>query len=262
MKIILNLLVVLSWFFSKAQSDNKIISVEYDYSTILGNKTIPLKSVLKCSNDKSIFKIFSKSNSNDEKIALDDETISVNLNRFDDYYEFNLNKKLLLFTENIENKVYKIKDNTSLMEWHLSEKKEDIKRINSFLCNKAILNFRGRNYIAWYSLGIPLPFGPWKFNGLPGLILEIYDTENIFKWSATKIVYPSKEIVNFDIIDKVKTNQISLKDFIPKLENSIKTKQDIMLSRLPRGVKVENITLTRNTIELIFEWESKNSKKN
>ncbi|MCQ2197580.1 MAG: GLPGLI family protein [Bacteroidaceae bacterium] len=43
------------------------------------------------------------------------------------------------------------------------------------VCRKATTHFRGRDWIAWYS-DIPVNAGPWKFSGLPGLILAVYDT--------------------------------------------------------------------------------------
>lgn len=43
-------------------------------------------------------------------------------------------------------------------------------------CQKATCTFSGRNYVAWYTESIPLPYGPYLFAGLPGLIMEIYDT--------------------------------------------------------------------------------------
>lgn len=50
--------------------------------------------------------------------------------------------------------------------------------IIGYTCHKASMRFRGRDYIAWYSEEIPMPYGPYKFGGLPGLILSLYDTDN------------------------------------------------------------------------------------
>ena len=41
---------------------------------------------------------------------------------------------------------------------------------------KAKTKFRGRNYIAWYTSEIPISDGPYKFKGLPGLIIKLYDS--------------------------------------------------------------------------------------
>lgn len=48
--------------------------------------------------------------------------------------------------------------------------------IIGYSCHKASTRFRGRDYTAWYSEELPMPYGPYKFNGLPGLILCIYDS--------------------------------------------------------------------------------------
>jgi len=56
----------------------------------------------------------------------------------------------------------------------------DTATILGYLCQKATASFRGRNYEAWFSLEIPVNDGPWKFFGLPGLILKLTDTGNIF----------------------------------------------------------------------------------
>ncbi|MCC1485198.1 GLPGLI family protein [Winogradskyella immobilis] len=49
------------------------------------------------------------------------------------------------------------------------------KSILGYTCRKATTHYQGRNYTAWYTSEIPINSGPYKFSGLPGLILEIYD---------------------------------------------------------------------------------------
>lgn len=44
-------------------------------------------------------------------------------------------------------------------------------------CRKAVCRYAGRNYIAWYAESIQMPYGPYIFGGLPGLIMCIYDVK-------------------------------------------------------------------------------------
>ncbi|MCZ4693656.1 GLPGLI family protein [Ancylomarina euxinus] len=60
--------------------------------------------------------------------------------------------------------------------------------ILSYACQKAICSYGGRDYIAWYTPEIPISDGPYKFLGLPGLIVRIADThkEHIFQLYKVK----------------------------------------------------------------------------
>lgn len=61
------------------------------------------------------------------------------------------------------------------------------------VCQKATCQFRGRKYEAWFAQGINVSEGPWKFNGLPGLILKITDLKQDYSFEAIsieKIDYP------------------------------------------------------------------------
>jgi GLPGLI family protein len=62
-------------------------------------------------------------------------------------------------------------------------------KVSEYHCQKATTTFRGRNYEAWFTTEIPISDGPYKFNGLPGLIVKIADTKKHYVFeliSATK----------------------------------------------------------------------------
>lgn len=54
-------------------------------------------------------------------------------------------------------------------------------------CQKAICHWRGRDYIAWFAPDIPIRRGPWKFGGLPGLIMKVHDVDSLYVFEAVAI---------------------------------------------------------------------------
>ena len=81
-----------------------------------------------------------------------------------------------------------VKDRTPKIDWNITS---ETKAIGKFTANKATAHFRGRDYTAWFTPEIPLPIGPWKLQGLPGLILEAYDTNKEIYWYFKSIEYPT-----------------------------------------------------------------------
>jgi len=61
------------------------------------------------------------------------------------------------------------------MKWEI---KNDTSTILSYQCQKATTIFGRRKYEAWFTADIPSNNGPWKFGGLPGLILKVSDTKH------------------------------------------------------------------------------------
>lgn len=98
----------------------------------------------------------------------------------------------------------------NLFNWNISEETKLIKGYNS---QKATTSFAGRDYIAWFSPEIPIAEGPYKFNGLPGLILEISDTDNdyVFEFIGLEKISP-KLPYNINMKQYVKTEKKELLD--------------------------------------------------
>lgn len=80
--------------------------------------------------------------------------------------------------------------NPVINNWKLTNEN---KIINSINCKKAELNYKGRDWIAWYSSEIPFPYGPFKFSGLPGLIIKITDKTGDFDFELVRSV-PSNNL--------------------------------------------------------------------
>jgi|TARA_B100000446_G_C10519140_1_gene329663 GLPGLI family protein len=117
--------------------------------------------------------------------------------------------------ETIGNDLLKFKEPIS-SNWKLINEK---KQISGYNCKKAIINYAGREWVAWFTSEIALNSGPYKFHGLPGLIIELYDTENIFSFKAYAIKYGDFEINNntlnyFITEDGDKFQELDRKDFL------------------------------------------------
>jgi len=70
-------------------------------------------------------------------------------------------------------------DDESKMNWNISAEKA---KIGSYNTQKATTEFGGRQWEAWFTSDIPLQDGPYKFHGLPGLIVKVEDTGKNYSW--------------------------------------------------------------------------------
>ncbi|RRQ47109.1 GLPGLI family protein [Chryseobacterium sp. SC28] len=84
-------------------------------------------------------------------------------------------------------------EETLKFDWKILPDKE---KIGTYNTQKATTEFGGRKWIAWFSADIPLQDGPYKFYGLPGLIVKIEDEGKNYSWllSGNKTVKDWKEI--------------------------------------------------------------------
>ncbi|MDP3352703.1 MAG: GLPGLI family protein [Flavobacteriaceae bacterium] len=128
---------------------------------------------------------------------------------------------------------YLIKEDSTFLKWALIN---ETKKIDQFLCQKAITNFRGKNYIAWFTSEIPIPYGPHKLHGLGGLILEAYEENYLIYFLAKEINVGSS---TYDIDNKIKaidfTKSITAEDYDNKVNKRIENLEKVLSSRSPKG---------------------------
>lgn len=86
----------------------------------------------------------------------------------------------------------------------------ETKVINSMVCKKAEVHFKGRDWTAWYLSEIPLPYGPYKFSGLPGLIVKITDKTGDYDFELIKSVASSSLKGQLIRINKVRYRNAKL----------------------------------------------------
>lgn len=136
-----------------------------------------------------------------------------------------------------EKEFYLVEESIPVMNWQvLGEKKEFL----GFEVQKAKTSFRGREYTAWFCPKIQISDGPWKFSGLPGLILEISSDDGFMKFSAYEIAlnisYSEIEPLNRKYTDLSVINRESKK----KLElKNIEKQQKYLKSKNPDNLEVK-----------------------
>jgi GLPGLI family protein len=90
----------------------------------------------------------------------------------------------MVYNQPIISRIEIVEEKLPAQRWAITD---DKKEIASFSCRKATTVFRGRNYTAWYSEEFSALGGPWKFDGLPGVILEVRSDDGVLEIIATKV---------------------------------------------------------------------------
>lgn len=78
------------------------------------------------------------------------------------------------------------------IDWELSD---STRNILGYECNMATCNLHGRRWDVWFTPEVPIMNGPWKFGGLPGLILEATDESGLYTFTATGIQQTSRPMI-------------------------------------------------------------------
>lgn len=133
------------------------------------------------------------------------------------------NHKTFLITRIGQSKL-KVEDQRNL-EWKILPEKQ---KIGNLEAQKATTNFAGRKWIAWFSTEIPIQDGPYKFHGLPGLIVKLEDETKSHKFELKgvknlsteelKNISPTQNFV-FDFGENVEMDHKKYKNFFLESRN-------------------------------------------
>lgn len=114
-----------------------------------------------------------------------------------DYMQFGSNFPEIVITENKKFKVFEEVIDAKLgyeeenkLKWKILE---DTKKIGKYNAQLASCKAYGRTWFAWFTSDISLNFGPYKFNGLPGFIVSLYDSEKRFNFTLKQFKKKEKQ---------------------------------------------------------------------
>ncbi len=119
----------------------------------------------------------------------------------------------MTITDGISTQDYIYEDELNAQNWQILD---SIKTILDYPCQKAECNFRGRHWTAWFSSDISVSDGPWKFGGLPGLIMEVYDKGKQYYFFINGLEKVDREPIIFSESNtgNKKFERTSRKDFL------------------------------------------------
>lgn len=86
-----------------------------------------------------------------------------------------------------------LKDNDYTIKWNLTGNSQSIL---GYQCQEATGSFRGRQYEAFFTTELPYRNGPYKFDGLPGLILLVKSRDGCVDIRALQVKKTNEEISN------------------------------------------------------------------
>jgi len=101
------------------------------------------------------------------------------------------------------------------INWHIGD---SIRTINGYQSQKATCIYKGRHYTAWFTPEIPVPYGPWEFHGLPGLIVSVSDADNYYTFKMADISRPEDAVILYPEYDYIRTTRAKYLDLRKKIE--------------------------------------------
>lgn len=129
---------------------------------------------------------------------------------------------------------------------------EDTITINEYQCQKASTYYAGRYWIAWFCPTLPFNDGPYKFSGLPGLILKIHDAQEHYSFIVSSIEKANEGLM-IEINDEkyIKTNRKGFQKAEDSFRNDIINRaKDAGLNQDSQYVAARNMLRRNNPIEL------------
>ena len=140
-----------------------------------------------------------------------------------------------------------IKESQTQFTWEVGN---EHKQIMGYNCTKAKTHFRGREYTAWFTTELPFKAAPWKFHGLPGVMLEVKSKNSyvlmeaidlkITEGDTPKNPFKNKALIAWDDFSKLYKKQID------------KNQKQLMANQAKLGLSTD-FQIKRPRVEVIVD---------
>ena len=144
-------------------------------------------------------------------------------------------------------------DKISDLDWNISDL---IDTIFGYNCQLATLNYGGRIWKAWFTTMIPIPDGPYKFSGLPGLIIKIHDDKN--QWVMDFVSIENHQVAEFNFFYLKNAQKYKVIDFYKEkksfMENYFERLEAAGTLSFPKESRTELIKQSKENIKKDNNW--------
>lgn len=161
---------------------------------------------------------------------------------------------------------YKVADDRKIV-WKILPERQ---KIGEFNAQKATTEFAGRQWVAWFTSELPFQDGPYKFHGLPGLIVKLEDHTKTHQFELIGVskFTPNPEKTS-EFIVKNKDIEINQKQYKKIFLENRNDPSKVMKQAIANGAIIQLTDPNGNkisTAEMIKKREqnakSKNAKDN
>lgn len=155
----------------------------------------------------------------------------------------------ITFINRVMPTTFEYTEDMNIFKWELIDESSEIL---GYKVQKAITRYGGRDWVAWFSSELPYNDGPYKFCGLPGLILKLHDTKEHYVFEAVVIERPNEEM----LLEITKKDRVyTTRENYLKAEENFRTDiiswgKDAGLTNESMKVAARNMLRKNNPIEL------------
>lgn len=140
---------------------------------------------------------------------------------------------------------YCVRENSNGISWKILD---EFQVIGEYECQKAKTFYKGRHYEVWFTKQVPLIFGPWKLHGLPGVVVQVEDSENYINIQLEKIDFKSTDtLLNQEISENIKI--ITCEEYLSLKSDQGNEIANKIQSKLPRGAQFNITKIINNWLE-------------
>lgn len=250
------ILIILFSSLTFGQSNDLLVEYQYNFTNDSINVSEKLSEIM-------VMRIYDKGYVFLPKNIFRDDTIKGDVTKYMKNGRIDINDiyknggkthhRLKLFYNKADNKYFTqanvsftaidFEDVPPSISWELIN---EVKEIKGHKVKKAVTNLFGRNWEAWYAEDIPISYGPYKFNGLPGLIIDIKDSQNLFHFELISFTRSNSSIPKPFDIGRVKMTRDEYIDYIKKYKEN----PFIVLGNRNTVVKGDEEFLKRKKLQL------------